>query len=91
MNQFPDSDENDAIGKWLLSLPFSTREKLFRLADYMNGSRRREVVMPVVQVERYHDGVCEFPGGKQSAEAEKIAELLARAIVNRKIEERKAA
>lgn len=42
-------------------------------------------------LEKYRDGVCEFPGGKHSAQAEEIAELLARAIADRKLEERKAA
>lgn len=96
MNPFPESDQGDAIGRWLLSLPWSQREKLFRLADYMNGNRGRlEAIMPTgngaPSVEKYRDGICEFPGGKKSVQAEQLAELLARAIAGEKIEERKAA
>lgn len=42
-------------------------------------------------IEKYREGVCEFPGGKESVQAEEIAQLLARAIADRKAQERKAA
>lgn len=38
---FPETDEDDAIGKWLLTLKSSQREKIFRLVAYLNPPRRR--------------------------------------------------
>ena len=42
---FPETDDDDAIGKWLLTLTHAQREKIFRLMAYLNPpkARRRTV------------------------------------------------
>ena len=78
MIPFPSSD--DAIGKWMLTLSSSQREKLYRLAAYLNG----QVGGPMGRsIEKYHEGVCQFPDREKSIEADQIAELLARALIDR--------
>jgi len=32
---FPETDDNDAIGKWLLTLPSPQRERMFRVATLL--------------------------------------------------------
>jgi hypothetical protein len=38
---FPETNENDAIGKWLLTLTPAQREKIFRLVAYLNPPKTR--------------------------------------------------
>jgi hypothetical protein len=38
---FPETDEDDAIGKWLLTLTHAQREKIFRLVAYLNPPKTR--------------------------------------------------
>jgi len=38
---FPEIDEDDAIGKWLLTLTSAQREKIFRLVAYLNPPKTR--------------------------------------------------
>jgi len=38
---FPATDDNDAIGKWLLTLTPAQREKIFRLVAYLNPPKTR--------------------------------------------------
>ena len=78
MIPFPSSD--DAIGKWMLTLTSPQREKLYRLAAYLNG----QAGGPMAQsIDKYHEGVCQFPEREKSIEADRLAELLARALVER--------
>ena len=38
---FPETDDNDAIGKWLLTLTHAQREKIFRLVAYLSPPKTR--------------------------------------------------
>lgn len=88
MITFPSSGADDAIGKWMLTLSSSQREKLYRLAAYLNGHAGGPMAR---SIEKYHEGVCQFPERDKSIEADQIAELLARALVERagKVEEKR--